>query len=173
MKRKRVGAGLRGSSDPFQAAQELLKSAPIVRLPVSGETNSVAAPPPVSCSIRERARATAASASVSSPTKAGRGGGRKRQKLAEAAKTSRSISHYFTKKPTTENPEEGGLGPAALHTSHGDQPSPPPAEEAMETSPSWSEGGGVGTEGSKAEVMIISDSESEKETTVESESTAE
>lgn len=176
MKRKRVGAGQRGSSDPFQAAKELLKPAPTCG-PGSGETNSVVAPPPVSCSIRARAKATAASASVTSPSKAGRGVGRKQQKLAEAAKTSRSISHYFTKKETTENLEEGGLDPADLHTSHGaearDQPSPPPVEEAMETSPSWSESGDVGTEGSKAEVMIISDSESEEETTVEPESTAE
>lgn len=170
MKRKRVGAGQRGSSDPFQAAKELLKPTPACG-PGSGETNSVTAPPPVSCSIRARARATAASASVTSPTKAGRGGGRKQQKLAEAAKTSRSISQYFTKKETTENleeEEEEGLDPADLH-----QPSPPPAEEAMETSPCWSESGGVGAEGSKAEVIMISDGESEEETTVEPESTAE
>lgn len=171
MKRKRVGAGQRGSSNPFQAAKELLKP------PTgSGEMNSVA-PPPVSCSIRARARATVASVFATSPTKAGRGVSKKQQKLAEAAKTSRSISHYFTKKETTAELEEEGLEPAPLHTSDGaeasDQPSPP-AVEAMETSsPSWSESGGVGGEASKADVIMVSDSESEEQTTVEPESTTE
>lgn len=170
MKRKRVGAGQRGSSNPFQATQELLK--PPSCGPGSGEMNSVA-PPPVTCSIR--ARATAVSASINSPTKVGRGVSKKQQKLAEAAKTSRNISQYFTKKQTMEKLEEEGLVPAPFHTSEGDeasnQPSPP-AAEAVEVSPMWLESGGVGEEESKA-VIIISDSEAEEQTTEEPESTTE
>lgn len=158
MKRKRVGAGQRGSSNPLQAAKEFLKP------PTgSGEVNSGA---PVACSIR--ARATALSASNTSPTKAGRGLSRKQQKLAEAAKTSRNISHYFSKKQATEKPEEGGLDPAPLYTSDGDeagnQPSSP-AAEAPQISPMWSESAGLG----EADIINISDSEAEEETTGEPE----
>lgn len=171
MKRKRVGAGQRGSSNPFQAAKELLK--PSTCGPGSAEMNGVA-PPPVTSSIR--ARATALSASINSPTKAGRAVSKKQQKLAEAAKTSRNISQYFTKKQTTEKLEEGGLEPAPFHTSDGDeasdQPSPA-AVEAVEISPMWSETGGVGEEESKADVIMISDSVAEEETTVKPETTTE
>lgn len=159
MKRKRVGAGQRGSSNPFQAAKELLK--PLNCGPGSGEMKS-GAPPPVTCSIG--ARATTVSAAMNSPTKAGRGVGKKQQKLAEAAKTSRNISQYFTKKETTEQLEEEGLDPSWDEARK--QPSPP----AVETSPTRSESGGVGGEESKADVMVISESE---EAAVEPESTTE
>lgn len=171
MKRKRVGAGQRGWSLPFQAAKELLK--PSTCGPGSAEMNSVA-PPPMTCSIR--ARATAISASINSPTKEGRGVSKKKQKLAEAAKTSHNISQYFTKKQTTEKLEEEGLAPAPFHTSDCDetsnQPSRP-AAEAVEISPTWSESGGVGEEESKEDVIVISDDVEEEKTTVEPESTTE
>lgn len=174
LKRKRVGAGQRGSSNPYQAPQELLK--PPTCGPDSVETNSEA-PPAVTCTIR--ARATAVSTSINSPTKAGRGVSKKQQKLAEAAKNSRNISQYFTKKLTTEKREEEqetGLDPAALHTTEdaetSNQPSSP-AVEAIEISPTWPASGVVVGEESKAEVIMISDSETEDQTTVEPESTTE
>ncbi|XP_075994917.1 ATP-dependent DNA helicase Q5 [Genypterus blacodes] len=129
-KRKRVGAGLRGSSDPILAAKELMKTS-------TGETGSnmersegsqssaaetkrkrtteedADAPPAVTSSIR--ARANAAAASLNSPTKGGRAVSKKQQKLAEAAKNSRNISHYFAKKQTTEQSQEAEMpeGPDA------------------------------------------------------------
>lgn len=174
LKRKRVGAGQRGSSNPYQAPQESLK--PPTRGPDSVETNSEA-PPAVTCTIR--ARATAVSASINSPTKAGRGVSRKRQKLAEAAKNSRDIFQYFTKKQTAEEGEEEqetGLDPAALHTTEdaetSNQPSSP-AVEVIEISPTWTDSGVVVEEERKAEVIMISDSETEDEATVELEATVE
>ncbi|XP_036946204.1 ATP-dependent DNA helicase Q5 [Acanthopagrus latus] len=118
MKRKRVGAGLRGSSDPFQTAKDLLKSSMSDSLSDkgtesggfyndssggSGDTDmhtSLA----VTSSIRARAKAVAAS--LSSPTKAGRAMSKKQQKLAEAAKSSRNISQYFAKKQKTDKSQE-------------------------------------------------------------------
>eukprot|EP00066_Takifugu_rubripes_P012828 XP_011602094.1 PREDICTED: ATP-dependent DNA helicase Q5 [Takifugu rubripes] len=174
LKRKRVGAGQRGSSNPYQAAKEVLK--PPTCGPDSAETNS-GAPPAVTCTIR--ARAAAVSASINSPTKAGRGGSKKQQKLAEAAKNSRNIFQYFTKKQTTEKREEEretGLDPAALRTTEdaetSNQPSPP-AVEAIEISPTWPASEVVLEEGSKAEVIMISDSETEDLTAVEPQSTTE
>ncbi|TWW69611.1 ATP-dependent DNA helicase Q5 [Takifugu flavidus] len=162
LKRKRVGAGQRGSSNPYQAAKEVVK--PPTCGPDSAETNSEA-PPAVTCTIR--ARAAAVSASINSPTKAGRGGSKKQQKLAEAAKNSRNIFQYFTKKETTEKREEEretGLDPAALRTTEdaetSNQPSPP-AVEVIEISPTWPASEVVLEEGSKAEVIMISDSETE------------
>lgn len=104
---------------------------------------------------------------------------KKQQKLAEAAKNSRNISQYFTKKLTTEKREEEqetGLDPAALHTTEdaetSNQPSSP-AVEAIEISPTWPASGVVVGQESKAEVIMISDSETEDQTTVEPESTTE
>lgn len=168
MKRKRVGAGQRGSSNPFQAAKELLKPSPYGH--GSGEVNSVA-PPPVTCNIR--ARATAVSAAINSPTKAGRGVSKKQQKLAEAAKTSRNISQYFTKKQMAEKVEGEGLDPAPFHTSDGEEASKLPSPPALEISPMWSESGAVGEEEGKADVIMVSDSEGEEQTRVEPESTTE
>lgn len=56
----------------------------------------------VTSSIRVRANATASSAPSSSPTKRGRPWSKKRQKLEEASKSSRCISHYFVKSQTTK-----------------------------------------------------------------------
>lgn len=171
LKRKRVGAGQRGSSNPFQTAKELLKS------PTSGP-DSVAtnneAPPAVACTIK--ARATAVSASINSPTKAGRGVSKKQQKLAEAAKTSRNISQYFMKKQTTETRLEERETGLDSHMSEGEETSDPPSSPAVkvvELSPTWSDSRVVVEEESKAEVIRISDSETEEQTMVEPESTTE
>uniref|UniRef100_A0A3P8WT54 ATP-dependent DNA helicase n=1 Tax=Cynoglossus semilaevis TaxID=244447 RepID=A0A3P8WT54_CYNSE len=80
MKRKRIGAGQRGSSDPFLTAKELLKA---------------------SASNKED-RANAAAVSMNSPTKGGKAKSKKQQMLAEAAKNTRNISQYFAKKETVE-----------------------------------------------------------------------
>lgn len=131
----------------------------------------------MTCTIR--ARATAVSASINSPTKLGRGVSKKQQKLAEAAKNSCNISRYFTKNQPTEKQEEEqetGLDPAALHTTQdaeaGNQPLSP-AVEVIESSPTGSESGVVVEEESKADVIIISDSEAEDQTMVELEATTE
>lgn len=113
MKRKRVGAGQRGSSNPFLTGKDLLKSCGggggggFVADPSGGPGETSA--PNVTSSIRARANATAAAAAASlgSPTKAGRALSKKQAKLAEAAKSSRNISQYFTKKVAPEErPEE-------------------------------------------------------------------
>ncbi|MEQ2212980.1 hypothetical protein XENOCAPTIV_007771, partial [Xenoophorus captivus] len=122
MKRKRVGAGQRGSSNCFLSAKDLLN--PSTSDAVSSnvtenggffrdssegpgdkrirvkETNTETMSAPTS-SIR--ARASAVSAHLNSPTKGSRAMSRKQQKLADAAKSSRNISQYFVKtKPVEE-----------------------------------------------------------------------
>ncbi|TKS91774.1 ATP-dependent DNA helicase Q5 [Collichthys lucidus] len=105
MKRKRVGAGLRGSSNPFVTAKELLKPSMLdSRGTESGSESSTDAPSDVTSSIRARANAVAAS--LNSPTKTGKALSKKQQKLAEAAKSSRNISQYFVKKQTMEKSQE-------------------------------------------------------------------
>ncbi|CAJ1076399.1 ATP-dependent DNA helicase Q5 [Xyrichtys novacula] len=113
MKRKRVGAGQRGSSNLFMTAKDLLKPSMLESEPIKGSenggfysseesnTDTLVA---VTSSIR--ARASAVAASLNSPTKAGRAMSKKQQKLVEAAKNTRNISQYFTKKPTTEEKQE-------------------------------------------------------------------
>uniref|UniRef100_A0A3P8T948 ATP-dependent DNA helicase n=1 Tax=Amphiprion percula TaxID=161767 RepID=A0A3P8T948_AMPPE len=126
LKRKRIGAGQRGSSNPFITAKDLLKSSMLdtesnkekesgrffndssgdmkakrERLKETNMDTSSAA----SSSIKARAKAV--SASLDNPTKGGKAMSKKQQKLAEAAKSSRNISQYFTKKQTTADmPEE-------------------------------------------------------------------
>ncbi|XP_057672933.1 ATP-dependent DNA helicase Q5 [Corythoichthys intestinalis] len=113
MKRKRVGAGQRGSSNPHQVAKDLLKSSIVDNASTEGTPSgsSVAVqqepigkwsekPKTVTSSIRARANAAAAAASsfsLSSPTKGTRTLSKKQQKLEEAAKSSRCISQYFVK----------------------------------------------------------------------------
>ncbi|KAM4716927.1 ATP-dependent DNA helicase Q5 [Anableps anableps] len=132
MKRKRVGAGQRGSSNCFQSAKDLLNpstsdavsskitengglfsdssgESDIKRLRVK-ETNTE-----TTSSIR--ARASGVSASLNSPTKGGRALSRKQQKLAEAAKSSRNIFQYFVKKKPEE--EEGSCEEAELRPEAG------------------------------------------------------
>ncbi|XP_067334489.1 ATP-dependent DNA helicase Q5 isoform X2 [Channa argus] len=126
LKRKRVGAGQRGSSNPFLTAKELLKPTILDSASDKGtdsggfyndsargcgeslmgpnketreetDTDALLA---VTSSIRARAQAVAAS--LNSPTKGGRAMSKKQQKLAEAAKSSHNISQYFVKKQATE-----------------------------------------------------------------------
>lgn len=191
MKRKRVGAGLRGSSNPFQTAKELLKSSTSDTLsdkgPESGgfyndssggfgdtDTHASLA---VTSSIRARAKAVAAS--LSSPTKAGRAMSKKQQKLAEAAKSSRNISQYFAKKQKTDKRQEEevevdveveeGLDAKLSHTttvvpqeiSSGGEHSPV-AVEAGEISPVESESQDVILVESKTEVIVIPDFDEEE-----------
>ncbi|CAL8274875.1 unnamed protein product [Lota lota] len=112
LKRKRVGAGLRGSSDPFQTARELLQVSGRDTGPPAGaegggfypsggaEGRPVAGPLPSAAATEGRDR-------VGGPSQTGRAPGRKQLKMAEAAKTTRSISLYFEKRP----PAGEGPGP--------------------------------------------------------------
>ncbi|XP_056262094.1 ATP-dependent DNA helicase Q5 isoform X2 [Pseudoliparis swirei] len=121
MKRKRVGAGVRGSSDPFLAAKELLKTSSSDTLSdksggffngSSGEASGDA-----SSAVTSSIRANAAAA-LNSPSKAGRPLSKKQQKIAEAAKSSRNISLYFARKETTEKSDEEAETPRGLDEGH-------------------------------------------------------
>ncbi|XP_024127346.1 ATP-dependent DNA helicase Q5 isoform X1 [Oryzias melastigma] len=154
IKRKRVGAGLRGSSNPYVTARELLKTdaAPDKRTEsggfvADGSRESKA----IGEAVKEK---NAAGASAISPTKGGRAVGKKQQKLAEAAKSSRSIFQYFHKKQpeeakceeeeervdsTTADSQENGL---QRHS-----PSSPAPSDTQETT---------------TEVIVITEDEEEK-----------
>ncbi|KPP78194.1 ATP-dependent DNA helicase Q5-like, partial [Scleropages formosus] len=132
MKRKRVGVGLRGSSNPLQVAIKLLgsgqgESAPgrsqrvneketkessqALEMDFSFGSDGSASEGEKQTKLETRQPKTnpvamssptkaGASASLSSPTKkTGKAPSRKQVKLAEAARHSLSISHYFQKKP--------------------------------------------------------------------------
>ncbi|KAG9343739.1 hypothetical protein JZ751_013117 [Albula glossodonta] len=128
LKRKRVGAGLRGSSNPFQAAAELLKSSggqddcegSGARLGAVSNTQTAdtvcGLGDPAVESERGKRQKTEPATTVSSPATAkpsaeaprslnspSKGTSKKQQKLALAAKMSRSICHYFTKKKGEES----------------------------------------------------------------------
>ncbi|XP_029946139.1 ATP-dependent DNA helicase Q5 [Salarias fasciatus] len=186
MKRKRIGAGQRGSSDPFVTAKKLLELEAASTKAAgcggfvnvgSGEatakehgegtkdtsTDTAAA---VSSSIR--ARANAVSASLSSPTKGGRALSKKQQKLAEAAKSSRSISQYFTKKQTpdqsqvAETPEEPDATLSHSPTANppenaGREQHSPAAAQEVEGSPVESETEDVILVERESEVIVLSD----------------
>uniref|UniRef100_A0A8D0CNQ6 ATP-dependent DNA helicase n=1 Tax=Sander lucioperca TaxID=283035 RepID=A0A8D0CNQ6_SANLU len=185
MKRKRVGAGLRGSSDPFQTAKDLLKASMSDTVSNkgtesggfysdssggSGETSGDASSA-VTSSIRARANAAAA-ATMNSPTKAGRAMSKKQQKLAEAAKSSRNISQYFAKKETTEDSQEEAETPRGLdamlsHTtavvaqeSVSQQEHSPVTVDDVEISPVETQD--VIQEESKNKVIVITDDEEEE-----------
>ncbi|KAJ7989390.1 hypothetical protein DPEC_G00304050 [Dallia pectoralis] len=127
LKRKRIGAGLRGSSNPFQTASELLRASKCEAATTetqpgasrgtlgdafypdalagsvesNGEEENRKAIP---SSIRDKASAVAAS--LSSPTKSrDKALTKKQQKLKEAAKISHNIAQYFGKKPSEKSPE--------------------------------------------------------------------
>ncbi|KAJ8345502.1 hypothetical protein SKAU_G00296950 [Synaphobranchus kaupii] len=139
LKRKRVGAGLRGSSNPFllRASREQdvsggLGTEPGARPGPACDTQSADATcepsdPPAEAERGKKRKTDAADAAVSSPGKVKlkaegpaslnsptKAAGRKQQKLAQAAKTTRSIFQYFSKKQ--------GDGPAP-------DPAPSTAEE--------------------------------------------
>ncbi|KAL6102695.1 recql5 [Pungitius sinensis] len=160
MKRKRVGAGLRGSSDPFLTALELLKPHD-----GSGGSGGAGADAPSaatsSATSSVRNRANAAAAALNSPPKAGRAASRKQQKLAEAAKSSRDISLYFAKKESKERSREEeeesqeapGATPRAAVAPDENEKDAAAAVEDAETSPVVD---GI-QEGSKREVIVVRD----------------
>ncbi|RVE69332.1 hypothetical protein OJAV_G00076640 [Oryzias javanicus] len=142
IKRKRVGAGLRGSSNPYVTARELLKTdaAPDKQTESGGFIGD---------GLRD-------------PTKGGRAVSKKQQKLAEAAKSSRSIFQYFQKKQPEETKceeeEERDDSRAADSQENGLQrrsPSSPAPSDTQET---------------KTEVIVITEDEEEKTMTVVQES---
>ncbi|XP_032394105.1 ATP-dependent DNA helicase Q5 isoform X2 [Etheostoma spectabile] len=178
MKRKRVGAGLRGSSNPFQTAKDLLKASMSDTVSnkrtesggfysdSSGGSGDTGADAPSAVTSSIRARANAAATFVNSPTKAGRAMSKKQQKLAEAAKSSRNISHYFTKKETTEDSQEEaetlrGLDAMLSHTTAVvAQESVSQQEHSPEISPVETQDGIQ--EESKNKVIVITDDEEEE-----------
>lgn len=181
LKRKRVGAGQRGSSNPFLAAKDLLKPSMLGTVSNKGtdsggfyndssgdpgETNTEAS---LAVTSSIRARASAVAATLNSPTKAGRAMSKKQQKLAEAAKNSRNISQYFAKKQTTEKSQEEvekGLDATAIvvpNENSSQQAHSPVTVEAVEISPVVSETLGVIEEESKTEVITILDDDDEEE----------
>uniref|UniRef100_A0AAQ5Z1J3 ATP-dependent DNA helicase n=1 Tax=Amphiprion ocellaris TaxID=80972 RepID=A0AAQ5Z1J3_AMPOC len=189
LKRKRIGAGQRGSSNPFITAKDLLKSSMLdtesnkekesgrffndssgdmkakrERLKETNMDTSSAA----SSSIKARAKAV--SASLDNPTKGGKAMSKKQQKLAEAAKSSRNISQYFTKKQTTEKIQEDADMPEELDATFSHTPSEiaqenisreqhsPASVEAVESSQD------VIQAESKTAVIVIPDDNKEKKT---------
>lgn len=181
LKRKRVGAGQRGSSNPFLAAKDLLKPSMLGTVSNKGtdsggfyndssgdpgDTNTEAS---LAVTSSIRARASAVAATLNSPTKAGRAMSKKQQKLAEAAKNSRNISQYFAKKQTTEKSQEEvekGLDATAIvvpNENSSQQAHSPVTVEAVEISPVVSETLGVIEEESKTEVITILDDDDEEE----------
>ncbi|XP_077475117.1 ATP-dependent DNA helicase Q5 [Stigmatopora argus] len=113
MKRKRVGAGQSGSSNPHQVAKDLLKtskegtpSSSLVSIQQEPVEKCSIMPTTVTSSIRARANAITWSASSISPTKKRTIVNKKQQKLEEAAKSSRCISQYFVKKTTMNQSQE-------------------------------------------------------------------
>ncbi|KAF5908128.1 ATP-dependent DNA helicase Q5, partial [Clarias magur] len=114
LKRKRVGAGFRGSSTLFQTASEFLKTAknetpapaPLRQPePAANEDEQEEKPEP-----KRSKTSSSDSPSSSSPSKSlGKVLSKKQQKLAEAAKNSHRISQYFGKKMMDETPKNGDV----------------------------------------------------------------
>lgn len=156
MKRKRVGAGQRGSSNPYTVAKDLLQHSESAAPPDEGSAGDKEASSAVTSSIG--ARAAVAAASLGSPTKTGKATtSRKQQKLAEAAKTSRNISHYFAKK---ETPARSQTPPPEPHSELDDGPwtLSPVAPEAGGGSPASSEAAAARTD-----IITVPDDDEEEE----------
>ncbi|XP_062840996.1 ATP-dependent DNA helicase Q5 [Trichomycterus rosablanca] len=104
LKRKRVGAGLRGSSTLFQSASEFLKTSKNESFTSQepGHTEDEQEEKPNkkrSKTSSDSAVSKSKTSPVSSPSKkSNKALSKKQQKLAEAAKDSHCISHYFGKK---------------------------------------------------------------------------
>ncbi|XP_058266256.1 ATP-dependent DNA helicase Q5 isoform X2 [Hemibagrus wyckioides] len=111
MKRKRVGAGFRGSSTLFQSASEFLKtsknetltSTPVSEVSAHNEEEQEGKPE----TKRSKTSSSVSSSSSSLSKMSGKALSKKQQKLAEAAKNSHYISHYFGKKVMDETPKNG------------------------------------------------------------------
>ncbi|XP_011476653.1 ATP-dependent DNA helicase Q5 [Oryzias latipes] len=179
IKRKRVGAGQRGSSNPYVTARELLKAS-MSDIPdkgtesggfvcdTSGESDAKKIRETEKETISPFVRAPAAGASTVSPSKGGRGVSKKQQKLAEAAKSSHNIFQYFQKKlPEQTKCEEE-------ETKCEEEEAPNEAESAIVDSTAavsqengWQQRSpsspvASDTEETKTEVMVITDDEEEK-----------
>ncbi|XP_008303712.1 ATP-dependent DNA helicase Q5 [Stegastes partitus] len=195
LKRKRIGAGQRGSSNPFITARDLLNPSMLDTESNkekegggffndnSGDMKAkrerlekTDTDPPSTASSSIKSRANAVSASLSSPTKAGRAMSKKQQKLAEAAKSSRSISQYFAKKQTPEKIQEDADMPEELDATLYQAPSEisqenisqeqhsPASVEEVESSPVISE---TQIQAESKTVVIVIPDDDEGEETVE------
>ncbi|KAM9746127.1 ATP-dependent DNA helicase Q5 isoform 1-T1 [Menidia menidia] len=187
LKRKRVGAGQRGFCNSFMSAKDLLKP-PVSDKGMesggflsacSGESASkevgkttaekrAETTPAVPASIR--ARANAAGAALNSPTKAGRAPSKKQQKLAEAAKSSRNISQFFTKKQTAEKREEAqtpGEAPGTFPLSSPGVSGENATQEQRSPAAVESDAAELILVERDAEVIVVSDHEEEKADEVE------
>uniref|UniRef100_A0A1A8IPM0 ATP-dependent DNA helicase n=1 Tax=Nothobranchius kuhntae TaxID=321403 RepID=A0A1A8IPM0_NOTKU len=152
MKRKRVGAGQRGSCAPHTQTENcgfsISQSEKSDVQDIRERINSSA----VSSTIRATASATRVP--LHSPTRAR---SKKQQKLVEAAKSSRNISQYFTTKPAGE---EGGDALPQTHVCDGGQTI---EEEVHEGSPVTSETEDVILLEPEIDVIVVSDDDEEEE----------
>lgn len=176
MKRKRVGAGWRSSSNHLPRAKQTENRGFFSDSAEESDVNSVwerekEAKTETMQSISSiRARASAVGASLSSPIKAGRAMSKKQQKMAEAAKTSRNISQYFTNKQTVkqsceeEEHEAGSLSAQPVGASREESVN----EEQRERSPVQSDTPDLILVEPEAEVIVLSDDEEEEEQRVDS-----
>lgn len=117
-------------------------------------------------------KANAVTTSLSSLTKGGRAMSKKQQKLAEAAKSSHNISHFFMKQHTPEKSQdeeemprepEATLSPAPASISQeyiNQEPHSPAASEG-ESSAAQSETEDVILVESKSEIIVIPDDDEE------------
>lgn len=187
MKRKRVGAGQRGSSNPFLFAKDLLKPSTTesggfynenregcgeMSVDVKEDSRKEAETETSLCVTSIRGRAQAASLSLNSPTKGGRAMSKKQQKLAEASKSSRNISQYFTKKQTAEKSQDEeeemkGDDATLCHTPTvellAEEQSSPDTTKAVESSPVESDTSDVIAVENKVEVIVIPDDDDDDE----------
>ncbi|XP_056609102.1 ATP-dependent DNA helicase Q5 isoform X2 [Triplophysa dalaica] len=123
LKRKRVGAGFRGSSSLFQTAGDLLRTTQEeTALPdrMSGDSiceEETARKPTMKSSTSSPVKAkSSTTSSLSSPSKKL---SKKQQKLAEAAKETRCISQYFAKKQVDSSQMKGNVSSNSdVATSH-------------------------------------------------------
>lgn len=184
LKRKRVGAGQRGSSNPFITAKDLINPSMLETGAnkgrtsggffngYSGETIMQGKEANTDASSPIKAKANAVTTSLSSPTKGGRAMSKKQQKLVEAAKSSHNISHFFMKKHTPEKSQdeeemprepEAALSPAPASISQeyiNQEPHSPAASEG-ESSAAQSETEDVILVESKSEIIVIPDDDEE------------
>ncbi|XP_031588470.1 ATP-dependent DNA helicase Q5 [Oreochromis aureus] len=185
LKRKRVGAGQRGSSNPFITAKDLINPSMLNTGAnkgrtsggffngCSGETITQGKEANIDASSSIKAKANAVTTSLSSPTKGGRAMSKKQQKLAEAAKSSHNISNFFMKKQTPEKSQdeevmprepEVALSPAPASNSQeniNQEPHSPAASEGGENSAAQSETEDVILVESKSEIIVIPDDDEE------------
>ncbi|KAM6905350.1 ATP-dependent DNA helicase Q5 [Xenentodon cancila] len=186
MKRKRVGAGQRGSSNPFMSAKDLLQPSMLDASSNrgkksggffgdrSGESDvrrirerilNAETIPSTPSSIK--ARALAISSSLSSPTKGSTTLSRKQQRLAEAAKSSCNISQYFAKKQATKKSLDEAELPSKADNFFSCSPTVMFEENISQeqhsgSSPALSQTEDVILVETKTEVIVITDDEMEK-----------